>query len=325
MAPAVPVGLLAEWSAQVCASDHHHCHPAGNVRHRIHAGRVRDAGWLRTGVTAPRGRRRAGPTGDTALVDRHRLTDQIEQLPVNLAAERQATLASFEDAMVRADPTITNVGAMLDDARTLIASLRPTGESIDGMFQSADTLFGRFDAWNQTDADTPSHPYDIREHTEAAKELAIAAERMNEMLMTSNQLLGSPHWDDRLQVLNESADGRMEVAADQSRGVLNAIFWRVCALLGVLFAMLVLYRVISLMLSNRLHTAGAHTQGHELASSTRRVEHGRPAPDPDHDPSSGNRDVYPMMDANRTDQSNVPECPTPETPVSRGVHGGRVP
>jgi hypothetical protein len=38
------------------------------------------------------------------------------------------------------------------------------------------------------------------------------------------------------------------MVADQSQVVMSAFFWRVCALLVVLFAMLIVYRVISLLL-----------------------------------------------------------------------------
>jgi hypothetical protein len=51
-----------------------------------------------------------------------------------------------------------------------------------------------------------------------------------------------------MQEVNDTVDGRIITVADRGQVVMNAFFWRVCALLTVLFAMLSLYRVISLLL-----------------------------------------------------------------------------
>lgn len=40
--------------------------------------------------------------------------------------------------------------------------------------------------------------------------------------------------------------------SNQSEVVMNAFFWRTCALLAVLFAMLLLYKVASLLLHRKL-------------------------------------------------------------------------
>jgi len=55
-----------------------------------------------------------------------------------------------------------------------------------------------------------------------------------------------------MEEVSDSVDGRIMTAADQSQIVMNAFFWRACALLGVLFALLILYRVISLLLTRNL-------------------------------------------------------------------------
>ncbi|HET9868018.1 MAG TPA: hypothetical protein VFQ06_12045, partial [Nitrospira sp.] len=190
----------------------------------------------------------ATPELDTALADVHRVTDQIERLPANIAAERQAILTGLDDRLQRADATITNVRATLDEANTFVASLKPAGESLNEMLTTADTLFARYAALDRSKTGNEGHPFDIREYEQTAKEVTLAAERMNELLTATEHLLGSPDLRHGMQEVNDSVDGRIMTVADQSQVVMNAFFWRVCALLGVLFAMLILYRVISLLL-----------------------------------------------------------------------------
>jgi len=188
----------------------------------------------------------------TALADVHSLTDQIERLPANFAAERQAILTGIDDRLQRADATITNVRAALDEANTFVASLKPAGESLNEMLTTADTLFARYTALDRSKTGNEGHPFDIREYEQTAKEVTLAAEGMTELLTTTEHLLGSPELRQGIQEVNDSVDGRIMTATDQSQVVMNALFWRVCALLGVLFAMLILYRVIShLLMRNR--------------------------------------------------------------------------
>jgi len=194
----------------------------------------------------------ATPEFNTALANVHSLTDQIEQLPANFAAERQAILTGIDDRLQRADATIANVRAALDEANTFVASLKPAGESLNEMLTTADTLFARYTALDRSKTGNEGHPFDIREYEQTAKEVTLAAEGMTELLTTTEHLLGSPELRQGIQEVNDSVDGRIMTATDQSQVVMNALFWRVCALLGVLFAMLILYRVIShLLMRNR--------------------------------------------------------------------------
>ena len=188
-----------------------------------------------------------------ALADMHRLTDQVEQLPANVAAERQVTLAAIDDRLQRADATAANIKAALAEANTFIAALGPTSESLQETFKTAGTVFARYEAWDRWNV-TQGRPFDIREHTEAARELATTAQKINDLLSTSGQLLASPQWGGRMQEVNESADGRIKMMAAQSRLVLNGFFWRVYIVLGALFVILMLHRLIPPLLMRRFRT-----------------------------------------------------------------------
>jgi hypothetical protein len=197
----------------------------------------------------------ATPETAAALANLNRLTDQIEQLPAAIAAERQALLAGLDDSLKSADATIANLSTALDKGRDLIASLEPAAQSLGETLEIGSTFFGQFDEWDRWKTEVRPRPFDIREQTESLKELATAAERLNEMLTTSSTLLGSPDWSMRLEEASESADGRITLMADQSRSVLNAFFWRAAALMAVLFILLILYRLVSFMLMKRLEVA----------------------------------------------------------------------
>ena len=190
----------------------------------------------------------ATPELNTALADIHSVADQIEQLPANIAAERQAILTGIDDRLQRADATIANVQAAIEEANTFVAALKPAGESLNEMLTTADSLFARYAALDRAKTGNEGHPFDIREYEQTAKEVTLAADRLNELHTTTEHLLGSPELRHGIEKVNDSVDGRIMTVTDQSQVVMNAFFWRVCALLGVLFAMLILYRVISLLL-----------------------------------------------------------------------------
>ena len=78
---------------------------------------------------------------------------------------------------------------------------------------------------------------------------------MNNLLESSNELLGSSEWDRRIQQVSESADGRILVAAEQSRLLVNDFFRRTYMALGVLCAALIFCLAVAFLLMWRLRIA----------------------------------------------------------------------
>jgi hypothetical protein len=196
-----------------------------------------------------------------------RLTDQAEQLPKNVATERQALLAAFDQRTRTIDATINRVRDALVEARGTATSAESAGKSLNQMFTTADTLFGGRQSLNPTSSpstqplllssSSPSHPFDVREYTQGVKELAAAIDQMNLMLKSSDELLASPQWDTRIHQLGDSADGRIKMAAEQSRIVTDRMFLQVYVALGLLFALLILYRLVVYFLTRRLKAVPA--------------------------------------------------------------------
>ena len=98
------------------------------------------------------------------------------------------------------------------------------------------------------------------------KELAAAAQKTNELIQSSDELIGSSDWDRRIQQVNQSADDRMKTASAQSQLLVKEVFRGVYFAIGFLFAVLILYRVIAFLLARRLRAIEAQARdahGHE--------------------------------------------------------------
>jgi DNA repair ATPase RecN len=127
----------------------------------------------------------AAPEVGKTLADVHRLTDEVEKLPKNVTAERQALLAALDERMKRTDATVANLRATVSEAKELVTSVGPASDSLKEMFKTADTLWARYDSWDRWSTAAGSRPFDIREYTEGVKELAATADKVNEVLKSS--------------------------------------------------------------------------------------------------------------------------------------------
>lgn len=194
----------------------------------------------------------ATPEVDRALADLNRLTDQIEQLPKNVAVEREAIVAALDDREDMLGGALADVRGALTDANVAVTSLDQASKSLNEMLESASALVARFDRPAGKSTDRSTRPFDIREYTETLEQLVVAAGRLNSLIESSDELLGSPEWDRRVQQVNESADQRMRVAAEQIERVVHDAFWRASVLIGILFAIFILCLAAVFLIIRRL-------------------------------------------------------------------------
>jgi hypothetical protein len=188
----------------------------------------------------------ATPELAQSIDDVHRLAAQVEQLPEHVAAERKATFEAVDAPHPGLDYSLRTMKETLTEANKVSASLGETVRSLNEMLRSTDALMTRYEKAGEgkSAATEPSRPFDIREYTSVVKELAVTIDRMNTLVHSSNDLLGSPEWDRRIAEVNAAADGRVRMAAEQSRQVVNIVFQRVYVALGALLVLLVSYRLI---------------------------------------------------------------------------------
>lgn len=196
----------------------------------------------------------ATPEVSRYINDVNRLTAQAEQLPGIVAAEREALFSAIDDRTKAIDATLGRVTDASAHASGAATSIGAAGKSLNDMLATAASLLGQYDKmhWSPSPSTQPSRSFDVREYTHGVQELATTLEQMNLMLKSSDELLAKPEWEQRIRQLSDSADGRMAMAVEQSRVVTNRMFLRLYIAMGVLFALLIVYRVISHLLARRL-------------------------------------------------------------------------
>jgi hypothetical protein len=194
-----------------------------------------------------------------ALADLNRLTDQAGQLPAIVADERKALLSAYDARKPGLDETLAGVKAALAEANGLALTL-------NDMLKTAGVLAAQVQKPQNGPPAPPSRPFDIREYSDAVKELAVTLGKVDDVLKTSNTLLGSAEWDHRIQAVNQSVDERMKVASERSRQLADLIFLRVYLAIVFLFVLLLVLLLIAFKLRRRLPATarnGAGNRGSE--------------------------------------------------------------
>lgn len=205
----------------------------------------REATLLRWQFAAARDELFASPEAAGALRDVHRVADGVEALPATIAAEREALVSDLDGALSRADATLGNAKELIAEVRDLAAAVEPASRSLDELLGTANTLFTRFDEWHRWSLGARHRPFDIREYIEIVRESAATSERLTELLEASVGVFASPaEGGGPVEGWNRSADGRIALIADRSRLLMDAFFRRVYLAIGLLFLVLVCYRLL---------------------------------------------------------------------------------
>ncbi len=201
----------------------------------------------------------ATPEVASTLGNVDRLARQVEQLPAHVAAEREAILSAVDSRMERLDTTFSGAKDVVAETKSLVVALDQASESFDPLLTTADALFTRYDAWHRWAVANGRPRFDIREYTEMMKETATAAHGVDQVLQSSGDLVASPDWSARIDEWNRAMDGRILTASDQSKSVILDFFLRVYIALGAMFALLILYRFVTLVLLRRLPPGAARS------------------------------------------------------------------
>jgi hypothetical protein len=215
----------------------------------------REPGLIRWQAEALKDGMVATPEVGKFLLTMDRQTEQLEKLPGNVAAERKAILAAFDERQRAIDSTVAAVGAALAESQQVAAAIDEAGQSLNEMLRTADGLVERYDGAQRKSATMPSRPFDVREYTQGVKELSTTLQQLGDVIKSSDELLASSQWGRRIEQVNQSADGRMRVASEQGQLVVDAFFGRLYVVLAAFFGMLILYQLITLSLKRRFRSA----------------------------------------------------------------------
>jgi hypothetical protein len=169
------------------------------------------------------------------------LAETVEQAldiaAARLASERETALAEFfrgvaveRDGLLEAiDRRQGDLQGSLADVRTTIAAAGELAEELTRTAASVDRIVARFDP----EARPRGQALQLEELRALAVEAATAADRLSDLLERTDTLLASPDTQDRLAALVAPADG-----------LVDRIFWRALALVGLLLVGLALLRLI---------------------------------------------------------------------------------
>jgi hypothetical protein len=121
-----------------------------------------------------------------------RLSATAEQLPQQVAAERDALLAALQSQEQALRPLVVETRQALLAGSGLATNLATTLAAFDGVLDRLDVGgAGNRDDAGRTAGDEPGEPFRIQDYGEAAGRLEAAAQRLTELLQTFDQTLGA--------------------------------------------------------------------------------------------------------------------------------------
>lgn len=171
-----------------------------------------------------------------ALIDQaHATAAELNQLVAGLQALQSAQLESR--AMDNDKPAFV-IEAYAETAR----AIETGAEEVTRLIESLD----RFVAAQREHKRTPGKkPFDILEYKQTADAIEQGAARLQELIVTLETSSQSEHWQELTRQIDAQAQSLVNKSEASARGLINEIFWRLAALIGLALLCLILYRVLA--------------------------------------------------------------------------------
>ena len=180
-----------------------------------------------------------------------RITRSMDRLPADLARERTALKATFDETQPKVQATLQQSRQLVRDADVLtgsvdklsgsltelLARLEQTSVALERSMRTVDELFLKPQA--NKPADPNARPFDIEAY-------ARTAERTTQALQQANALLGEVRTTLDAPQLSTALERPLGLATGAAAGLLDRLFWRAAALLVLAFALALLYQWLSL-------------------------------------------------------------------------------
>jgi hypothetical protein len=193
-----------------------------------------------------------------------RLANVAEQLPEQITSERTATIEQlmqevttlrhetmeqlFEGVTEQREATIRQFIEQEQQLGGLLTELRQTLEEANTLATSADTLAQRFDIGAPSGPGQAAEPLDIEEVRQTVVESRAVVEKLNGLVLSTNELLNSPGADQLVPSLVEA----INEAGETSEGLVNHTVIRAAFLIIFFLIGLVIARLCSKWLEIRL-------------------------------------------------------------------------
>lgn len=173
-----------------------------------------------------------------ASVDR--LTHAAEQLPLQVAAEREAIFAALQAQESTLRPLMDDANAMLTAGSQLATNLTTT-------LTVFDDLMARFGVGEKSDVSTEdvsgksSEPFRIQDYGEVAGRLEAAARQLTELLKTFDETISTDH---RTELAAQIEPLLLQVR-QEGNNLVDMLFWRSIFLVLAIMAAAVVYRLLT--------------------------------------------------------------------------------
>jgi hypothetical protein len=157
-------------------------------------------------------------------------------------------LTALDERLPEIDATIESVRGVVTEADELAASVESAGASVRRAIQAGSSLM---ESAGQGQSGSP----DIARYESAAEGIGNAALQVSRAAESIDKLLGASDSQSGAGGLAEVVDGRIEEAATAAGDLLESLFWQLIALLGVFFALLLIYRAVTIWMVHRFGPA----------------------------------------------------------------------
>ncbi len=182
-----------------------------------------------------------------------------EEIPERITAERKAIFEELDRRMDSINDVTGNIQRTIVDAQRLVdsvdralaggervaAEIQGTSEALTQTILAADRLAARYDDKDDASGSGGSGGtggFDIDIYRLAASELTTTLQELNAVIASTDTLLGSTSWTDRLGEINAAAAQRVTQATEGSEQVIDRLFQRAVYIVLLFFVLLVAYR-----------------------------------------------------------------------------------
>ena len=160
----------------------------------------------------------------------------IDQIAARVSEERNEILRIFEQEEAPLRGLLKDLRLTIDAATALSTSLNTTVESTDRLKASFAT---------SPPSDVEKQPFDVAEYQATAEAATVTAEAINQLLLSVQELLASPIWEERRSQISDATD-RTQAGLEQ---LIDRGYRRGLVLIGVLIvgglAAALVYRVLA--------------------------------------------------------------------------------
>ena len=177
-------------------------------------------------------------------------TSLLEQLPKDVAGEREALMKAFDvreskirgimgevqETLDRVDGSFANLQKTTVEAQRLLTGAEKTGLVFQNLVQSVDQLAAKFVS---KESKEPTRPFDIKDYSEILTQLQDTVQRMNELVNNVNQT-GSPMVSNMVDQFNDAADRRVD-----------HIFWKLAQLILIISVLVIIILIVHNLFKRR--------------------------------------------------------------------------